>query len=104
VFLRGFWPALVGASLWGPGIGAQESIIPAAVASMVARDRRASAYGLFTGIYGTAWVGGSIVIGALFNVSLTAIVVFSTVAELATIPLILLVRRRMADEPAEDIK
>ena len=96
VFLGGFWASLVGASLWGLGMGVQESIIPAAVAPMVSSDRRASAYGLFTGIYGTAWVAGSIVIGALFNVSLTAIVVFSMAAEFAGIPLILLVRRRTA--------
>ena len=56
VFLGGFWAILVGASLWGLGMGVQESLIPAAVAPMVSPDRRASAYGLFTGIYGTAWV------------------------------------------------
>lgn len=58
--------------------------------------RRAFAHGLFTGVYGTAWVGGSIVIGALFDVSLIAIVVFSLVAELAGIGLLVLVRSRMA--------
>jgi hypothetical protein len=47
-------------------------------------------------MYGTAWVGGSIVIGALFDVSLTAVVAFCMVAEFASIPLILVVRRRMA--------
>ena len=77
-------------------MGVQESIIPAAVAPMVSPDRRASAYGLFTGIYGTAWVAGGIVIGALFDVSLTAIVVFSMAAEFAAIPLILMVRKRTA--------
>ncbi len=96
VFFGGFWASLVGASLWGLGMGVQESIIPAAVAPMVSSDRRASAYGLFTGIYGTAWVAGSIVIGALFNVSLTAVVVFSVAAEFAGIPLILMVRKRTA--------
>ena len=104
VFLGGFWPALAGASLWGLGMGVQESIIPAAVAPMISPDRRASAYGLFTGIYGTAWVGGSIVIGALFDVSLTAVVVFSMAAEFASVPVILLVRRRMAFKPGEDVK
>jgi MFS family permease len=96
VFLGGFWAGLVGASLWGLGMGVQESIIPATVAPMVSPDRRASAYGLFTGVYGTAWVAGSIVIGALFNVSLTAVVVFSMTAQFAGIPLILMVRKRTA--------
>ena len=45
VFLGGFWACLAGASLWGLGMGVQESIIPAAVAPMVSPDRRASAYG-----------------------------------------------------------
>jgi MFS family permease len=66
-FLGGFWAILVGVSLWGLGMGVQESLIPAAVAPMVSPDRRASAYGLFTGIYGTAWVLGSVVIGVLVN-------------------------------------
>lgn len=94
VFLGGFWPSLVGMSLWGLGMGVHESIIPAAVAPMVSADRRASAYGLFTGIYGTAWVLGSVVIGVLFDISLVAVAVFAVIAQLAAIPLILIVRRR----------
>jgi hypothetical protein len=35
VFLGGSWPALLGAALWGLGMGVHESIIPAAVAPMV---------------------------------------------------------------------
>ena len=81
-------------SLWGLGMGVQESIIPAAVAPMVSPDRRASAYGLFTGVYGTAWVLGSIVIGVLFTVSLGGVVAFCVASELAAIPLILIVRKR----------
>jgi hypothetical protein len=61
---------------------------------MVAADRRASAYGLFTGIYGTAWVAGSIVIGILAVVSVTGLVAFCMVCELAAIPLIWIVRIR----------
>ena len=93
-FLGGFWAILVGVSLWGLGMGVQESLIPAAVAPMVSPDRRAFAYGLFTGIYGTAWVLGSIVIGILVSVSLTGLVAFCVTSELAAIPLILIVRKR----------
>ena len=93
-FLGGFWAILVGVSLWGLGMGVQESLIPAAVAPMVSPERRASAYGLFTGIYGTAWVLGSIVIGVLVTVSLSGLVAFCVASELAAIPLILIVRNR----------
>jgi len=95
-FLGGFWAALAGVSLWGLGMGVHESIIPAAVAPMVSPDRRASAYGLFTGAYGIAWMLGSIVIGVLFSISLVAVAAFAVAAELAAIPLIVMVRKRTA--------
>jgi MFS family permease len=95
-FLGGFWASLVGVCLWGLGMGVHESIIPAAVAPMVSPNRRASAYGLFTGAYGIAWFLGSIAIGALFGVSLGAVVAFAVAVQLAAIPLILVVRRLTA--------
>ncbi len=49
--------------------------------------------GLFTGAYGIAWFLGSVAIGALFNVSLGAVVAFCVTAELAAIPIIMMVRR-----------
>jgi Major Facilitator Superfamily len=94
VFLGGFWAALIGTSLWGLGMGVHESIIPAAVAPMVATNRRASAYGLFTAAYGIAWLVGSVAIGALFGVSLAAVVAFSAVAQLAAIPVIFKVHKQ----------
>ena len=104
VFLGGFWAVLAGSALWGLGMGVQESLIPAAVARMVAPGRRASAYGLFTGIYGTAWVAGSVVIGVLISVSLGGLVAFCVGCELAAIPLIWMVRARtrpIAPQPRE---
>ena len=97
VFLGGFWAVVAGSALSGLGMGVQESLIPAAVAPMVSPDRRARAYGLFTAAYGTAWVLGSIVIGVLAGVSSGGLVAFCVAAELAAIPLILLVRSRAKD-------
>jgi MFS family permease len=94
VFLGGFWAVLAGSALWGLGMGVQESLIPAAVAPMVSPGRRAYAYGLFTGVYGTAWVAGSVVIGVLVNASAGGLVAFCMAAEVAAIPLILVVRRK----------
>jgi len=94
-FLGGFWAVLVGVSLWGLGMGVQESLIPAAIAPMVSPDRRASAYGLFTSVYGTAWVLGSIVIGVLVDVSPAGLVAFCMAIELAAIPFFMVVRRRL---------
>jgi len=93
VFLGGFWASLLGVCLWGLGMGVHESIIPAAVAPMVSPDRRASAYGLFTGAYGIVWFLGSTAIGALFSVSLGAVVVFAGLVQLAALPPFVIVRR-----------
>jgi len=93
VFLGGFWLALVGSAVWGLGMGVHESIIPAAVATMVPQQRRPSAYGIFTAGYGVFWFIGSVVIGKLYDVSLTGLIVFSVIAQLAAIPIFAIVRR-----------
>ncbi len=96
VFLGGFWPSLAGIVLWGIGSGVQESIIPAAVSQMVGPERRASAFGIFTGGYGVAWFLGSTAIGLLFGVSLPLVVAFSLVAEASAIPFFISASRRLA--------
>ena len=96
VFLGGFWLVLAGSALWGLGMGVHESIIPAAVATMVPHERRPSAYGLFTAGYGIAWFLGSAVMGVLYDTSVAAVLIFCVVLELAAIPIFVKVARRMA--------
>jgi len=93
VFLGGFWTALVGAALWGLGMGVHESIIPAVVGPMVPVQRRASAYGVFTAGYGVAWFLGSAAIGILYDLSIAATIAFCVVLELAAVPIFVLVAR-----------
>lgn len=94
VFLGGFWPALIGAAIWGLGMGVHESIIPAAVAPMVSPQRRASAYGLFTAGYGVFWFLGSAVMGILYDHSIAATIIFCVALQLAAIPVFFIVHRR----------
>lgn len=93
VFLGGFWMAMAGAALWGLGMGVHESIIPAAVAGMVAPERRASAYGIFTAAYGIFWFLGSAAIGLLYDLSIRAAVAFCVAAGVASLPFFFAVRR-----------
>jgi MFS family permease len=92
VFLGGFEVALVGAAIWGLGMGVHESIVPAAVAPMVPRQRRASAYGLFTAGYGVCWFLGSALIGICYDWSLPATIALCVALELAAIPIFVVVR------------
>jgi MFS family permease len=92
VFLGGFGMTLAGTALWGLGMGVHESIIPAAVATMVPRERRPSAYGIFTAGYGIFWFIGSVILGRLYDVSMLALIAFSIVAQLVAIPFFMRVR------------
>lgn len=94
VFLGGFGLSLAGMVLWGVGMGAQESVVSAAVAGMVSRDKRATAYGLFNAGYGVVWFLGSFVMGVLYDVSIPGLVAFSVMAQLASAPLLFAVRRK----------
>lgn len=94
VFFGGFWLALSGVILWGIGMGAQESIMRATIARMIAADRRGTAYGMFNTGYGIFWFGGSALMGYLYDLSIPALVLFSVSAQLLSVPLLLIVRRR----------
>lgn len=94
VFLAGPPWVWLGVALWGLGMGVHESIIPAALALRVEPHRRASAYGLFTAAYGIAWFGGSVAIGALYQMSAGWLVVFCLLAQAAALPLFVDLARR----------
>lgn len=87
VFLGGFWSALLGAAIWGLGMGVHESIIPAAVTPMVSSRRRASAFGIFTAGYGIFWFIGSATIGMLYDLSLSAVIAFCIVTQFVAVPI-----------------
>jgi MFS family permease len=93
VFLEGFWGVIVGSALWGLGMGVHESIVPAAVATMVSPNRRASAYGLFTGAYGLAWFAGSAAMGWIYDHSLRGTVFFCVALQIIAIAFFVQVMR-----------
>lgn len=76
-------------ALWGISMGAQESIMRAAIADRVPSDRRGGAYGLFNVGFGIAWFCGSFLMGFLYDRSIIALVVFSALAQITAVPLFL---------------
>ena len=92
VFWGDFNLALLGMALWGVGMGAQESIMRAAVAEMSPVRVRGSAYGVFSVIYGFSWFAGSFILGLLYDFSFTAMVMFSLGAQLLSVMPLFVIR------------
>jgi len=86
VFLGNFYMALIGAALWGVGMGAQESVMRAAVSELVPSEKRGTAFGMFNAGYGISWFLGSALMGILYDISIPYVIIFSVAAQLASIP------------------
>ena len=86
--------AWAGALVWGAALGVQESTMRAAVADLAPQGRRGTAYGTFTAAYGVAWLGGSTLVGVLYDVSTTTVALAVTGIEAAALGLFLVAVRR----------
>jgi len=98
VFLSGRVSLVLGMILWGVGMGALESTIRAVVADLVHRDRRATAYGVFNAGFGIAWFCGSALMGILYDHSLLSLAIFSVAAQIASLPLLRMVDKRLGGQ------
>jgi MFS family permease len=95
VFFGSLLPAIFGMALWGVGLGAQESIMRAAIGDMVSPERRSFAYGVYNTVYGISWFLGSLIIGILYDISIPILVAFSVTAQLASIPIFYSLRKEI---------
>ena len=68
-------------------MGAQESILKAAVTKMVPKSSRATGYGIFECSFGAFWFLGSWLLGVLYDISIPAMVAVSVLTQAAAIPL-----------------
>ena len=86
VFLTGN-PVMIGIGivLWGIGMGAQESIMKAAVSKIIPRSMRSTGFGIFETGFGIAWFLGSWILGAMYDINPTLLVVVSVVVQVAAI-------------------
>jgi MFS family permease len=77
--------AMAGVTLWGIGVGAQASVMRAAVAPLAPASKRGTAYGIFNAAYGFAWFAGSSVLGVLYDWSVPALVAVSVLLQAAAV-------------------
>jgi MFS family permease len=80
------FPLLLGISLRGVGMGAQESILKAAVTNVVPKSSRATGYGIFECSFGIFWFLGSRLLGVLYDINLPLMIAVSVISQLLAIP------------------
>lgn len=86
IFLTGD-PVLMGVGivLWGVGMGAQESIMKAAVSKIIPSSMRSTGFGIFETGFGIAWFLGSWLLGALYDTNPGWLVVVSVFVQILAI-------------------
>lgn len=86
IFLTGD-PVLMGVGivLWGVGMGAQESIMKAAVSKIIPSSMRSTGFGIFETGFGVAWFLGSWLLGALYDTNPGWLVVVSVSVQILAI-------------------
>jgi MFS family permease len=87
VFLGNFPLAVIGMACWGLGTGAQDSVMRATISRLAPQQRRATAFGIMNAVYGVAWFAGSVLLGALYDLSLVAVVLTSALLQAAALPI-----------------
>jgi MFS family permease len=92
--------AVAGCLVWGMVLGVQESTMRATVADLVGPGRRATAFGVFGAVVGAAAFLGGGLAGALYEVSIPALIVVTVVVQVAALVVLLLTLRRMRLERA----
>lgn len=89
--------AALGLVLWGIGMGAQASVMRAAIARLISASQRATAYGIFNAAYGMAWFMGSALLGVLYDHSVPALAAVSVALQGAALVLLWQVLRPKPD-------
>jgi MFS family permease len=87
-FLGGPAVAMTGMVLWGIGMGAQVSVMRAAIAPLAPASQRGTAYGIFNAAYGLAWLAGSSLLGVLYDWSVPALAAVSVLLQGAALAIL----------------
>ena len=76
---------IIGIIIWGIGMGAQESIMKAAVSKIIPRSMRSTGFGIFETGFGIFWFLGSWCLGALYDVNIPLMAAVSVAVQFAAI-------------------
>jgi predicted MFS family arabinose efflux permease len=85
--------AVAGVLFWGAAVGVQDSTVKALVADLVPAERRATGYGVFAAIQGTAAMAGGALAGALYSRSVPALVLVVAACQVVALTLFVVTQR-----------
>ncbi len=92
-FSRSYNLALIGIILWGTVMGIHETIMRAAIADLTPIIQRGHAYGIFNAAYGISWFLGSVLMGLLYDMSLSWLILFVLVMEVTSLPVFFVAKK-----------
>jgi MFS family permease len=95
-FLGGSNGAIISATCWAVGLGAQDATLRSGISQVVSMDKRGSAFGIFNAVYGVAWFLGSVAMGILYDHAIPAVVAFGMAFQLAAAIMFFRLRRPLA--------
>lgn len=87
-FSSNFAAVVCAAALWGAVMGVHETIIRAAIADLAPASHRGKVYGIFNTAYGLAMLAGGAAMGALYDISISYVIVFAAALQLASVPVL----------------
>jgi predicted MFS family arabinose efflux permease len=94
--------AIAGVLLWGVAAAVLDSSIKALVADLVPASRLATAYGVFAAVQGAAAIGGGVMAGALYELSLPTLI--AAVAASQVVALVLLIATLRRHQPQSSVR
>lgn len=84
---------IIGAILWGIGLGSQDSLIKAELSKIISSKKRGTGFGVFDTNFGIGWFVGSAIMGWLYDHSILSLIIFSMVTQISAIPFFIVANR-----------
>ncbi|WP_052287714.1 MFS transporter [Methanococcus maripaludis] len=95
VFSHDFLLILGGMLLWGIVMSSHETVMKASIADIISINKRGTAYGIFSVIYGLALFIGAIFTGYLYEISIFLMVSLLISIELLAIALFFMLKKQI---------
>lgn len=95
-FSENRWIVLAGIILWGVVMAAHETIMKSAIADMVPLKKRGTGYGILNTAYGLAMLAGGVLMGWLYEYSLTTLMIGAAALQIIALPFFFAMKKEVS--------